>query len=184
MPDEKIDDILARLRRDDKSALQELFEEFYQPVCQVINRFIRDKAKVEDLAQEVFIRFWEKRQQIEINSSLPAYIRRMAINEALGYLRRNKYEDDREITPEMAPGMEDSAEEQFLHQELELRVRAAINDLPPKCRMVFQLSRYEDLTYKEIAEQMDISVKTVENQMSKALRILRERLRSYLHLLL
>lgn len=184
MPDEKTDDILARLRNDDKSALRELFQEFYQPVCQAINRFIRDKSKVEDLAQEVFIRFWEKRHQIEINSSLPAYIRRMAINEALGYLRRNKYEDDREITPEMAPGTEDSAEEQFLHQELELRVRAAINELPPKCRMVFQLSRYEDLTYKEIADQMDISVKTVENQMSKALRILRERLRSYLHLLL
>jgi len=184
MPDEQIDDILTRLKADDKAALKELFEEYYLSVCQTIQRFIRDKGTVEDLAQEVFLQFWNKRQQINITSSLPAYLRRMAVNEALGYLRRHKREDERELTPEMMPGQEDSAEEEYLQQELEERVRAAINELPPKCRAVFQLSRFEELTYKEIAERMDISVKTVENQMSKALRVLRGRLRHYLHLLL
>ena len=182
MPDEKIDDILTRLRADDKTALKSLFEEYYLSVCKTIHRFIREKSTVEDLAQEVFIRFWDKRRQIEINSSLPAYIRRMAINEALAYLRRHKRFDDREVTADMLPGTTDSAEEHFLHQELEVQVRDAINELPPRCRTVFQLSRYEELTYQEIADQMEISIKTVENQMSKALRILRERLRPYLHL--
>jgi RNA polymerase sigma-70 factor (ECF subfamily) len=184
MPDEKTDDILTRLRADDKAAFKELFQEYYLFVCKTIHRFIRDRSTVEDLAQEVFIRFWDKRQQIDINSSLSAYIRRMAINEALAYLRRNKRLDDREMTPDLVPGTSDSAEEQFLHQELETRVRNAINGLPPRCRTVFQLSRYEELTYQEIADQMEISIKTVENQMGKALRILREQLRSYLHLLL
>ena len=183
MPDEKLDDILTRLKADDKTAMKELFQEHYLSVCGNIQRFIRDKATVEDLAQEVFIRFWEKRQQIDITSSVGAYLRRMAINEALGFLRRNKYQDERELSPEMVKDAEDSAEEQFMHQELELRVRAAINELSPRCRAVFQLSRFEELTYKEIADRMGISVKTVENQMSKALRILRERLRDYLYFL-
>lgn len=184
MPDERTDDILTRLRADEKAALKDLFQEYYLSVCKTIHRFIRDKSTVEDLAQEVFIRFWEKRQQIEINSSLSAYIRRMAINEALAYLRRNKRFDDREVTPDIVPGTADSTEAQFLQQELEARVREAVNELPPRCRTVFQLSRYEELTYQEIADQMEISIKTVENQMGKALRILRERLRSYLHLFL
>ncbi len=184
MPDEQIDDILTRLRADDRTALRELFEMHYPFVCSTIHRFIRDHALVEDLAQEVFLRFWDKREVIDINSSLKAYLRRMAINEALAYLRRNKRYDDTEITPEMTPGEDRSAEDTYLHSELQHRVREAINGLPPKCRVVFQLSRYEELTYREIADQMDISVKTVENQMSKALRILRERLRDYLTILL
>ncbi len=183
MPDEKIDDILTRLRADDRSALRELFQQHYPYVCGTIHRFIRDRSLVEDLAQEVFIRFWDKREVIHINSSLKAYLRRMAINEALGYLRRHKYQDDTEITPEMTPGEAPSGEEAFLHTELKDRVNAAINSLPPKCRVVFQLSRFEELTYREIAEQMDISVKTVENQMSKALRILRLELKDYLTIL-
>lgn len=184
MPDEQLDDILTRLRADDRDALRELFQEHYLTVCGVIHRFIRDEALVEDLAQEVFLRFWDKRQQIDITSSLPAYLRRMAINEALGYLRRNKRFSDQEVTPELMPETSVSAEEQFLQSELEQRVRQAIDELPPKCRTVFQLSRYEELSYKEIADQLDISVKTVENQMGKALRFLRERLRGYLHLFL
>ena len=184
MSSPQIDDILTRLRASDKSALKELFQQHYKPVCKTIFRFIRDQSTVEDLAQEVFIRFWEKREKINITSSLSAYLRRMAINEALGYLRRNKRFEEEELTPDISSGSDSSAEEAYLHTELQESVTAAINTLPPKCRAVFQLSRYEELTYKEIAEKMGISVKTVENQMGKALKILRQRLRSYLNLLL
>lgn len=153
-------------------------------VCQSIYRFVPDTSTTEDLAQEVFLRFWEKRHKIEINSSVGAYIRRMAINEGLGYLRRNKRWQQEAFEPEHEPGVDHSAEEQFLHQEMKTRITTAINQLPPKCRMVFQLSRYEELTYREIADQMDISVKTVEHQMGKALRVLRGKLQQYLQLIL
>lgn len=183
MPTPNQNDILSRLGRNDKTALRELFHQHYPSVCQAIHRFIHDRNLVEDLAQEVFIRFWEKRQQIDIHSSIPAYLRRMAVNEALGYLRRNKHYIE-EITPQVSNDTDFSGEEQYLHNELAQTIQEAIQQLPPRCRLVFQMSRFEDLSYKEIATQLNISVKTVENQMGKALKQLREQLQSYLHLLL
>ncbi len=181
---QQTEDILKRLKSDDRDALKDLFQGFYQPVCQAINRFVRDHATTEDLAQEVFLRFWEKRHTIEVTSSLAAYLRRMAINEALGYLRRNKRYEEDEFDPSLEPGEDASAEAHYLHSELEQSIKEAIDTLPPKCRAVFQLSRFEELTYNEIAGQMGISVKTVENQMGKALKILRERLQGYLNVFL
>lgn len=170
-------DILTQLRNGDKRALQVLFEQYYGGVCQVISRFINDRALVEDLAQEVFIRFWEKREQIVISTSVQAYLRRMAINEALGWLRRHQKFTEEPFLPDTGYGGHDeSAEEQFVQAEMRQSVTDAIDTLPPKCRTVFQLSRFEELTYQEIADQMGISIKTVENQMGKALKLLRERL--------
>ncbi|MCB0629480.1 MAG: RNA polymerase sigma-70 factor [Saprospiraceae bacterium] len=184
MPTEDHNQILDRLRNDDQSALQELFNTSYLPVCTTIKRFIQDHALVEDLAQEVFVRFWEKRHTLQITSSLHGYLRRMAINEALGYLRRNRlYTEDIDEQPDI-DGKAPDVEKQLLHSELEGQIRAAIDKLPPRCRTVFQLSRYEELTYQEIADKMDISIKTVENQMGKALRVLREELQHYLNLVL
>jgi RNA polymerase sigma-70 factor (ECF subfamily) len=180
MTKEQTEDILTRLKRDDRTALKDLFQHQYPLVCQAIWRFVPDRARAEDLAQEVFLRFWEKRAQIEVNSSLPAYLRRMAINEALGYLRRHKHYEEAAFEPQHETGMGSSAEEHYLHGELEERIKQVIDTLPPKCRAVFQLSRFEELTYNEIANQMGISVKTVENQMGKALKLMRERLLPYL----
>ena len=106
----------------------------------------------------------------------------MAVNEALAYLRSNKRFQQEEFSMDVVTGEDASAEEQYLHSELQERVTAAIDSLPPKCRTIFQLSRFEELTYREIAERLDISVKTVENQMSKALKVLRVKLKNYLHL--
>jgi RNA polymerase sigma-70 factor (ECF subfamily) len=176
--------LLNRLKSDDKGALQEIFQDNYQKVCGAIFRLTKDTGITEDLAQEVFFRFWQKRHQIEITASLDAYLRRMAVNEGLAYLRSRKYFTE-EIEPHSAR-MSDSntAEDRFLHSELEQNIRSAIDGLPPKCRMVFQLSRYEELSYQEIADQMEISIKTVENQMGKALKILRQELKGYLQILI
>lgn len=176
--------LLNRLKSDDKGALQEIFQDNYQKVCGAIFRLTKDTGITEDLAQEVFFRFWQKRHQIEITASLDAYLRRMAVNEGLAYLRSRKYFTE-EIEPHSAQ-MSDSntAEDRYLHSELEQNIRSAIDGLPPKCRMVFQLSRYEELSYQEIADQMEISIKTVENQMGKALKILRQELKGYLQILM
>jgi len=174
------EDILPRLRAGDKSALKVLFDNHYKMVCSAIHRFIRDHSLTEDLAQEVFVRFWEKREKINITSSVEAYLRRMAVNEALGYLRRNKSRFDEEITPNTIGGMTEDVEQQFLRSELEIKVKDAINELPPRCQTVFKLSRFEDMTYQQIADEMGISIKTVENQMGKALKYLRHRLHGYL----
>lgn len=173
-------DTLKRLRQNDKTILHELFELYYLPVCQTIFRYIKEKPLTEDMAQNVFIRFWEKRQTIQINSSVSAYLRRMAVNEALAHLRKQKVYKE-ELDPNMVREVDPGAEQQYLHGELKEKVQHAIDGLPTKCRMVFQLSRQDGLTYKEIADKMEISVKTVENQMSKALRVLRSELKPYLN---
>ncbi len=177
-------DVLARLKSNDRLALKELFQLHYRAVCKTIRRFIPDESLCEDLAQEVFLRFWEKRHQLEINSSLEGYLRRMAVNEALAHLRKKKYfeEELTDNTPMMMA--EPGGDDRLLQSELESNIRLAINTLPPKCKTVFQLSRFEEMTYQEIANQMGISIKTVENQMGKALKILREKLSDYLHLFL
>lgn len=173
-------DLNARIRTNDKAALKELFEEHYRTVCAAIHRLVGERGVTEDLAQQVFIRFWEKREQIEINSSASAYLHRMAVNEALAWLRSKKNRQPEEITTATAFPPSADGEEVFLNNELNDQIHLAVNTLPPRCRTVFQLSRFEEMSYQEIADRMEISVKTVEHQMGKALRVLRERLKSYL----
>ncbi|MEZ4985061.1 MAG: RNA polymerase sigma-70 factor [Saprospiraceae bacterium] len=175
---------LVQLRAGDRSALKQIFDAQYQPVCHAIYRFVQDPGLSEDLAQEVFVRFWEKREDIHIESNLGAYLRRMAVNEALAYLRKKSRFLADEL-PAQLPGQQAAAaDEQLATTELAERITHAINELPPRCRVVFQLSRFEEKSYQEIADSLDISIKTVENQMGKALKLLREKLGDYLTTLL
>lgn len=160
--------------------LKELFESHYRPVCAAIHRIVGERGVTEDLAQQVFIRFWEKRESINITTSPGAYLHRMAINEALGWLRSKKNQSHDEITATTPFEPERDAEQNYLQGELEDKIRQAVDTLPPRCRAVFQLSRFEEKSYQEIADEMGISKKTVEHQMGKALRVMRELLKSYL----
>ena len=175
------DDILAiQLKANDESAFQEIFRQHYPSVCKAIRRFIRELSTVEDLAQDVFVRFWEKRHQIEIKTSIGAYIHRMAINEALSFLRKQKKFQQDNIDDFSFSNKESSSIEVMEGEELQVKIKNAIDSLPPKCRTVFLLSRHEELSYKEIAAKLEISVKTVENQMGKALRVMRMHLKDHL----
>jgi len=179
------DEILAiQLKANDQSAFQEIFRQHYPSACKAIRRFIRELSTVEDLAQDVFVRFWEKRHQIEIKSSIGAYIHRMAINEALSFLRKQKKFQQDNIDDFSFSNNESSSIEVMEGEELQIKIKRAIDSLPPKCRTVFLLSRHEELSYKEIAAKLEISIKTVENQMGKALRVLRERMKGYLSIFL
>ncbi|MCB0637788.1 MAG: RNA polymerase sigma-70 factor [Lewinella sp.] len=175
---------LAQLQTDDRSALRTIFDAQYEDVCRVIFRFVHDPGLSEDLAQEVFVRLWEKRRDIHIDSNLPAYLRRMAANEALAHLRKKtRYLAD-ELPTHLPGHTTAAADEQYEATELSGLITRAIDGLPPRCRTIFQLSRFEELTYQEIADQLELSIKTVENQMGKALKILREKLGGYINMLL
>lgn len=174
-------DLTTRLRNDDKTVLKDLFDAHYKAVCAAVHRLVGERGVTEDLAQQVFIRFWEKRHQIQVDSSPGAYLHRMAVNEALAWLRSKKNQPPEEISFATPLPMEMDVEGVFLQNELQQHIHHAIDTLPPRCRAVFQLSRFEELSYQEIADRMEISVKTVEHQMGKALRVLRERLGGYLN---
>ncbi len=178
MPEKNLIDILASLKADDKLVFQQVFHQHYPMVCQTVFRFVRDQDAAKDIAQTVFIKFWEKRNQLNITSSLPAYLRRMAVNEAISAIRKKERTTINQQSIPLPTII--STEEQYVGKELGEHVQLAIDQLPPRCREVFMLSRYEELSYKEIAARLDISIKTVENQMGKALRVLRDLLKAYL----
>ncbi|MEM9820416.1 MAG: RNA polymerase sigma-70 factor [Bacteroidota bacterium] len=177
MTEEQQKELLERLRSNDRDALQLLFRNYYPAICRSIYRYHKDPQVVEDIAQDLFLKIWEKRHRIQIKSSLQAYLHRMAVNESIDYLRKIKRLEQKKSMPQaMAVSTMPSAEEEYLGLELQERINACINALPPRCQLIFKLSRYEEMTYKQIAEQLEISVKTVENQMGKALKILRGQL--------
>ncbi len=160
--------------------MEAIFHRHYSMVCKTVYRIVPEPETAEDLAQEVFLELWRRRESLQISTSPVAYLRRAAVNKALNYLRDHKIAraDDTELPllPDAQPGMQSQLEA----VELQRLVDQYIEELPEKCRLVFILSRFESLSHAEIAEQLQISVKTVENQMTKALRFLRQALAPYL----
>lgn len=176
--------LLSQFFEGDKSAFKAIFTAYYPKVCAVTYRYLNDPGLAEDLAQEVFVRLWQKREQLQINSNLGAYLRRMAVNEALAHLRKKTRFQADELPIHLPNFVASEADEALDTQELQQKINEAISMLPDRCRLIFELSRYEELSNREIAEQLDISIKTVENQMTKALRSLRAALGDYLVALL
>ncbi len=157
---------------------EQLFKNNYPLVCSVINQYVGDKSKVEDIAQEIFMDLWIKRDQISIHTSVPAYLRRMAATRALNHIRdTKKYNwDDLDTlndTPSRSSFMSPEVIQRLEEEELQKSLEIAIEMLPEKCRIIFMLSRFDELSYAEIAQNLSISVKTVENQIGKALKYLR-----------
>ena len=157
-----------------------VFRQYYQDVFLAVVRVVSAADLAEDITQEVMFDFWKNHRRISISTSLRAYLRRAGVNKALNHIRdsKHKWDSDDELEREQSPAL--NAREQMEHDELENVVDQAIDSLPEKCRLVFVLSRFEELTYQEIADKLGISPKTVENQISRALRILRELLGPYL----
>ncbi len=162
-----------------ESAAEALFKKYYSDVCYAVYRIIPDVARSEDIAQEVFLEIWRKKDTLNIKTSVKAYLKRAGVNKALNYIRANKvkFEDDDSYEMQTLSIRDHSSDIEA--QDLQNIVDEAIESLPPKCRTVFSLSRFEELSYKEIAEKLDISVKTVENQIGKALKILRLAVEAY-----
>ncbi|MCB2378873.1 RNA polymerase sigma-70 factor [Hymenobacter sp. BT635] len=168
---------LAHLQGTDAEAFMELlFREFYRPLGSVIQRVIKDKEATEDLLQDVFLRVWNGRDTLTISTTYRAYLYRAALNAALRYQERGKRQVAWDDAPPTAAPRVDNALHALYQREAEDSVEAALELLPPQCRVVFTMSRYEEMSYQEIADTLEISPKTVENQMGKALRIMRQQL--------
>lgn len=172
MSDREDDIILLNLIREgDKLAFRHLFETYFTPLCRFMHLYVRETTIVEELALDIFTYVWENRKIFQIQLSLKAYLFQAARNKCLNELRKKKQTvslDSEEI---------DIAETETMSletDELFRLIQEAIMSLPDKCRDVFQLSRTENLSNKEIAVQLNISVKTVEAQITKALKRIKE----------
>jgi len=141
---------------------------------------VRERAVAEEVAQEVMLELWRRRETLQVEQSFRAYLLRSTRNRALNHVRHQRVVAREAASAAIDPPTAPSAEDQMLGTELEWAVRAAIDGLPERCRAVFQLSRDHGLKYAEIAVALDISVKTVEKRMGQALAELRERLDEWL----
>jgi len=165
---------LKSLKDGDQSALQKIFTHYYKYLVVTGYNITSDNEKAKDLVQDVFFELWKKREQLTIQSSLKSYLRRAVVNRSLNYIKTQKrfdFGDDNfsAQTPDKAI----SAQRSLEAEDLKSAIDVAIDSLPEKCKAIFMLSRFEDLSHKEIATKLGISTKTIENQITKALKIVR-----------
>lgn len=173
------------LKEGKENAFEMIFRTYYQPLCKYAYSFLNDKDEAEEVVQASFISFWERRGELRIESSLKSYLYRMVRNACLNVIKHEKVKKQHAAV-QLAGGelSQESSSQPVVAYELEQKIHESMKSLPEQCRLVFQLSRFEELKYQEIAEQLNISVKTVENQVGKALKIMRTQLKEYLPLLL
>lgn len=172
------EDILRIFNSDASRGIELIFKKYYEPMCLTAIRITKERSKAEDIVQEVFYELFKKSDSLEI-TSLSSYLKRAVHNRALNKIKKNKeIFDSDDINIELGDKSPDS-QEILEYKELSDYLNDVIDNLPEKCRVVFILNRFEELSYKEVAVKLDISVKTVENQISKALRILRKEMENY-----
>lgn len=170
---------LEDLAKGSEQALRQIFDRHYPILLNDIHRIVPDEESCKDIAQEVFVELWKIRANLDIKIALRPYLKRAALNRALNFVKiqkRYQFEANDEFFESSEPAEHQIQEAHAERQNLETALHAAIQNLPEKCRLVFSLSRFEELSHKEIAARLDISTKTIENQITKALKMLREAL--------
>ena len=174
-------ELITALQKGNEQAIDILFRRHYSFVCQAVYRILKDGNTAEDIAQEVFFGLWKKRETLNITLSVKAYLKRTAVNKSLNFIRDQKIKfDDKEEQLPILTSNQSTTQQELEAEDLQKKIDEAIDSLPEKCRLVFTLSRFEEMTYQEIADHLGISIKTVENQISKALRVLRVQLGQFL----
>jgi RNA polymerase sigma-70 factor (ECF subfamily) len=169
--------IVNRLINKDKRAFELVFNQYYSIMVLYASRFMDTKEEAEEIVQDVFVKFWEKCDSLSEDSSIKSYLYRSVHNSCLNSIKHEKVKDGyRQYVIQM---MESSYQNEFDIEDPDIlrnRINEEIDKLPPRCAEIFKLSRFEGLKYQEIADHLEISVKTVEVQMGKALKVLRESL--------
>ena len=169
-------DWLIALKAGDEAALRSIFDRHYSRLLGDIYHIVPDEDTCQDLAQEVFVELWRKRSDLDVHTSLRAYLRRAAVNRALNHLKTSR-RFVLEETDQFSQAADTSSTDignKAEQESLEAALHAAIATLPEKCRVVFSLSRFEHMSHRDISEKLGISIKTIENQITKAMKTLRE----------
>jgi RNA polymerase sigma-70 factor (ECF subfamily) len=161
--------------------IETLFREHYQGLSRYAYSILKNQVEAEEVVQQLFVKLWEKRLDLEIWKDVRSYLYRSTYNASLNEVKRKKRHTMYVSTdPENGFQSDSDSSSKIMSSELELQIENAIQTLPTKCAEVFRMSRYKEYSYKEIAEKLDISIKTVENHIGKALKLMREELEEYL----
>lgn len=171
--------LFKKIKKGDEKAFEKLFHGYYSHLCLFAERYVRNQAEAEEIVQDVFVRLWENRKRITIVTSVKNYLFRSVKNRCLNFLQHKKTETQyaQKLLAEAeqaTPGDED-----FIEPVLLRKIEESIKSMPQKRQEIFRLSREEGLKYREIAEKLNISVKTVETHMGLAIKTLREKLKQF-----
>ncbi len=166
----------------DLKSFERIFSAYYEALVHYANTLLNDMDEAEDRVQQVYVMLWEKQKSLEIHTSIRAFLYKSVYHACLNKIKqqkvRSKYAENVELTGDVGTHYE-----KLIEKELRQKVDEAIDLLPEQCARIFKMSRFEQLKYQEIADQLGLSVKTIENQMGKALKILRVQLKEYMPLL-
>lgn len=176
---------MALAQKDIEKKYSELFHTWFAPLCYFARKYIRDMDTCREIVHNVFVSIWEKKNEFDFEKPARSYLFTSVYNRCLNHIRdQKKYAVGKADTSALEMYDQAVNEDHLEAAELEAKIKEGIDSLPDKCREVFILNRFEEKKYAEIADKLNLSVKTVEAQMSKALRILRDHLTDYLHLLI
>jgi RNA polymerase sigma-70 factor, ECF subfamily len=167
-------ELIALLKEGREEAFHRIFQQYYRPLTLFAMKYVGDVEEAKEITQEFFIRIWTKHRELNITLSLKIYLYRGVRNACLNYLDANKVAQKRLRDYQQSSFSNDNPLEKILVAEQEELLMQVIESLPEKCKEIFFLSRMEKLSNQAIADKLQISIKTVEGQMSKALRRLRE----------
>ncbi|WP_136466101.1 RNA polymerase sigma-70 factor [Flagellimonas onchidii] len=173
--------LLGRLQMNDESALAELYDRYWDSAYLAAYNVLRDKKLCEDVVQEVFMDIWNRRKKIKVKSTFKTYFFSCVRYQVFAQIRKK----EKTVRTELFEGLDhrihhNCPESEYLYQELVEKINRTVAHLPKKCREVYILSRNEHLSHAEISVRLHISTKTVENHMTKALKILRNSVGSLL----
>ncbi|HEX5171293.1 MAG TPA: RNA polymerase sigma-70 factor [Cyclobacteriaceae bacterium] len=169
------DQIIKGIREGSEAHFRQVFDAYFDALCHYAFTKLRDMDEAEDIVQGMFVKVWEKRSSLVITQSIRSYLFRAVHNHCINQLEHRDVRQ-RHLTYKTSTTGNESQPPEVFPEELEDNIRNAIEQLPQQCRLIFKMSRYEELKYAEIADKLGISVNTVENQISKALKILRAQL--------
>jgi RNA polymerase sigma-70 factor (family 1) len=182
------EDLITGLSKGERTAFQQLYNQYYTPLCTYSKRFTKSKEIAEEVVQDVFLKLWERQGRFMITTSLKAYLFASVRNHCLDHLKHlqivHKFNEYYTLLLKEAEDLyifsQESGDSMTIAQELEESVREAIDSLPVQCQRIFKMSRFDGLKHKDIADKMGVTVNTVQRQMSIALKKLRDALEKYL----
>lgn len=166
--------LLAGLKAGDEAVFKLLFDKYYRPLVVFANRILTDPDLSRSVVQDVFVMLFEKRSEINIHTSLSSHLFQTVRNRCLNVLKHNKMKREHHQRIFDSGNEAEQPFETLEYTELEQCIEKAVSDLPDQCRKIFRLSRHDGVTNQEIADQLEISKRTVETQISKALKRIRE----------
>lgn len=176
-PEDK--ELYLNLKTGNERAFQVLFRKYYPAMCHFARQFLNDHELAEETVQDMFVKIWEKRESLNIETSVKHYLFRSVRNQCLNQIQHEKIKKQYARMVLESAHQEINPDQYFLEVGLVDRIEKSIDSLPPKRKEIFRMSREQGLKYKEIAETLNISVKTVEAQMGLALKHLRDELKDF-----